>query len=62
MGKTFKDQVAKMNSDLRRDLAEMDVKYRITFHRSTEAHGKAGRAKNRHDRRSSKQALRRGDW
>lgn len=62
MARTFKDQVAKMNADLRRDLAEMSVKHRVTFHRGTETHGKAGRAKNRHDRRSSKQALRRGEW
>ena len=58
MAYTVKD----LNRDLKRDLTNMTVKERKTFHRGTEVHGKKVKAKNRHDRRKARAALRRGDW
>lgn len=61
MARTFKDKLRAMNADLNRDLANMQVKKRVTFHRGTEVHG-IGKKSNRYDRRTTKAALRRGDW
>lgn len=62
MGKTFRDQVRDLNSDLKRDLERLQIKERKSFHRSTAVHGKVGRMANRNDRRNTKIALRREMW
>jgi hypothetical protein len=35
---------------------------RASFDRKGGSHGKSGKRANRHDRRSARQSLRRGDW
>lgn len=62
MGKTFRDKVRAMNADLNRDLKNMQVKERVTFHRGTETHGRYGKSANRIERRQTKIALRREMW
>ena len=58
MAYTIKDA----ERDLNRQLREYKPKERVTFHRGNQVHGKTVKAKNRHDRRSTRASLRRGDW
>lgn len=62
MGRTFRDKVRAMNSDLKRDMDALTIKERKTFHRATEAHGRHGKQATRYERRQTKIDLRREIW
>lgn len=61
MGKTFRDNLKALNRDLNRDLKNMEIKKRVTFHKGTKIHDDY-KVKNRYERRQSKIALRREIW
>jgi len=54
--------IKKLNEDLKRDLANLEIKKHVTFHKGDQVHEKPVKQKNREDRRNVKRNLRRGDW